>query len=78
MSAQFYKAALEARPGIPEEARSGEFGALHGWLTENVYRFGGKYPAGELLERATGSPLDVKPLVDYLRSKYGALYETSG
>ena len=78
MSAQFYKAALEARPGIPDEARSGEFGALRSWLTENVYRFGSKYPAVELLERATGSPLDVKPLVDYLRSKYGALYETSG
>ncbi|MCK7535540.1 MAG: hypothetical protein MZV63_33425 [Marinilabiliales bacterium] len=28
------------RPGIPAEIARGEFGALHGWLRENVYRHG--------------------------------------
>lgn len=74
MSAQFYGAALEAHPEIPSEMRAGEFGALHGWLSEHIYRHGKKYTAAEILERATGSPIDVGPYMDYLRSKYGELY----
>jgi carboxypeptidase Taq len=74
MGAQFYRAALAADPGIPDEMRSGEFGALRGWLTENVYRHGSKYGEPEILERATGSPLTVGPYADYLRAKYGEIY----
>lgn len=74
MAAQFYAAALEAHPGIPQEMAAGEFGTLLGWLTHNLYRHGGKYDAPELLRRATGTPLSVEPYLGYLRAKYGELY----
>lgn len=74
MSAQFFDAALREHPEIPDEVSSGEFGALHGWLTENVYRPGKKYTAAETLERATGSTMRIEPYMTYLRSKYGELY----
>lgn len=74
MSAQFYGAALEAHPEIPSEMRDGEFGALHNWLSENIYRHGKKYTAAEIIQRATGSPITVGPYTDYLRSKYEELY----
>ncbi len=78
MSAQFYDAALKAHPDIPAQIRAGEFGALHGWLKDNIYQHGMKFTANELLERATGGPLSIEPYMRYLRGKYQALYGLEG
>jgi carboxypeptidase Taq len=74
LSAQFYQAALQANPSIPEEIGQGRFDMLHGWLSENLYRHGSKFTAAEAVERATGSPLSIEPYLNYLQTKYGALY----
>ncbi len=74
LSAQFYEAALKAHPSIPDEMKEGRFNTLHGWLRENVYRHGSKFTAPELVERVTGSPLAIEPYINYLKTKYGALY----
>jgi carboxypeptidase Taq len=74
LAAQFYAAALETHPEISEEIARGEFGALHGWLRDNIYRHGAKFPPNELVERATGSPMRMQPYLAYLSEKYGALY----
>jgi carboxypeptidase Taq len=75
MSAQIYEAAVKAHPEVPSEIRAGRFGALHGWLTENVYRHGSKFTADELIPRATGRPLSIEPYLRYLTAKYGELYK---
>jgi carboxypeptidase Taq len=74
LAAQFYTAALRADPDIPGEIAQGEFGTLHSWLRENLYRHGSKFSPNELVERATGSAMTQKPYLDYLRRKYGELY----
>jgi len=75
LSAMFYEKALQAHPEIPQELENGQFKTLLGWLTENIYRPGGKYTTLELTERVTGKPeLDVQPLIRYFRSKYGEIY----
>ncbi|MDX2161340.1 MAG: carboxypeptidase M32 [bacterium] len=74
MSAQFYEAALQAHPEIPAEIGQGKFGTLHTWLKTNVYQYGSKFTADELLQRATGTGLQVAPLIRYLKAKYGDLY----
>ena len=50
-------------------------GTLHGWLKANVYQPGSKFTAAELVERVTGGPLDVAPYVQYLKQKFGELYD---
>jgi carboxypeptidase Taq len=75
LSAQFYAAALKAHPEIEAETAAGEFGTLHGWLTDQIYRHGSKFTASELVERVTGGPLRIEPYIDYLRKKYGQLYD---
>ena len=45
-----------------------------GWLHENVYRHGKRYDPDELVERATGRPLDTGPYLRYLKGKFGELY----
>jgi carboxypeptidase Taq len=75
LAAQFFAAATKAHPNIPNEIAQGEFGTLHGWLTDNLYRHGRKFTPNELVERATGQPMSMRPYISYLRGKYGELYE---
>jgi carboxypeptidase Taq len=74
LSAQFHAAALRAHPEIPEEVRNGEFGTLKAWLTKNLYRHGRKFKPDELVQRATGEAMTIRPYIAYLRGKYGELY----
>ncbi|MFC4427818.1 carboxypeptidase M32 [Deinococcus navajonensis] len=74
LSAQFYAAADAATPGLEDDIVRGDFARLHGWLREHVYAHGRRFPPNELLERATGQSLTVEPYLNYLRSKYSALY----
>jgi carboxypeptidase Taq len=74
LGAQFYAAALRAHPEIPRQIASGEFATLRAWLGENLYRHGRKFGADEILRRATGEAMTIKPYIAYLREKYGALY----
>ena len=75
IAAQLYARARGGvgRPGRPR-SRAATSRALLGWLREKVYRHGGRFPAARLIERATGSPPDPRPLVAGLRRKYGELY----
>ena len=74
LSAQFHAAAVSAHPEIPREIENGQFGTLHAWLRDNIYRHGHKYPPNEIVKRATGGPMSMRPYLVYLRGKYGALY----
>ncbi len=74
LAAQFYAAALQHYPDIPDEIARGEFGTLHAWLRDNIYRHGAKFPPNEIVKRATGSAMSMRPYLDYLRGKYGELY----
>ncbi len=75
MSALFYDQALAAHPDIPEQIENGEFDTLHIWLKDNIYRHGSKYTANELIEKVTGGPLTIEPYINYLRNKFGGLYD---
>ncbi len=75
LSAQFFDAAIKAIPKIPSEIAAGNFSSLHHWLKEHIYQYGRQYSATEIIERATGSPLDIQPYIKYLRTKYGELYK---
>ena len=74
MSAAFFDKAIEAHPQIPTDIEQGQFETLHGWLRENIYQYGSKFTANELIERVTGGPLSIDPYINYLRTKFGDLY----
>jgi carboxypeptidase Taq len=74
MSAQFFEAALEAYPEILMKIEQGDFGTLHNWLKENIYQYGCKYTAAELIRGVTGDALRIDPFIRYIRQKYGQLY----
>jgi carboxypeptidase Taq len=74
LSAQFHAAAVKAHPDIPSAMTKGEFGALNGWLRDNLYCHGRKFQPEELVKRVTGSPMSIAPYIACLRKKYGELY----
>jgi carboxypeptidase Taq len=75
MSALFFEQALKEEPGIPAEMGEGQFDTLHRWLKENIYQYGRKFTADELVQRVSGDSLTIEPYMRYLWAKYGALYE---
>ena len=80
LSAQFYAAALRRTPTFPPRSRAGEFGTLHGWLRENIYRHGASSRRTNWSGARPASAMTMQPYLDYLRGKYGrhyALYEAS-
>jgi carboxypeptidase Taq len=56
------------------QIEAGQFAPLLGWLRRNVHRHGRKFTPNELLERATGKPLEAGPWIAYVREKFGSLY----
>lgn len=74
LAVQFYDAAVKQVPEIPGQIAQGSFDGLRGWLRENVYQYGRKFEPTELIQRATGEPLQSRSYIAYLTCKYGEIY----
>jgi carboxypeptidase Taq len=72
MSVQIWEKILEDAPDLEEQIERGEFAGLRDWLGEHIHSLGRKFTPQETLQRATGSTIDPKPYLAYLRTKYGA------
>jgi carboxypeptidase Taq len=75
MSVQIWERMNADVADIEDQVDRGEFTALRDWLGEHIHRLGRKFPPQETLQRATGSTIDARPYVEYLRAKYGASIE---
>jgi carboxypeptidase Taq len=73
-SAQFFNQAKKELGDLDEQFARGEFINLKEWLKEKIHRHGQLYRAEKLVEVVTGKPLSHRPLMDYLKTKYGQLY----
>lgn len=74
LASQFYAKAIAAAPHIDDEFSQGQFESLHTWLRENIYQYGSKYKAMELIERVTGEGISLSPYISYLNEKYADIY----
>lgn len=70
IAAQLYARADADVGKLAQAFARGEFAGFLGWLRERVHRHGSRYPAGKLVELATGEALSHRALVDYLKAKY--------
>ena len=76
-AAQFLSAAEEQLGKVDLMISQGEFKSLQEWMTTHIHTHGQCYSAAELVQRATGSTLSHKPLVNYLRTKLQPIYDLS-
>jgi carboxypeptidase Taq len=58
---------------LEEEVRRGDFGGLRTWLRECVHTIGHRYPAEEIITRATGKGLDAGAFFRHLEAGLRAL-----
>jgi carboxypeptidase Taq len=72
MSVQIWEKAAEDIGELDDRIERGEFAPLREWLGEHIHGPGRKYPPQELLRRATGSTIDARPYLAYLKRKFGA------
>lgn len=54
---------------------NGRFDVINDWLKEHIFRHGAIYTTTELIERATGKPLEATHYLDYLRNKFSEVYK---
>jgi len=74
IAAQLWEAARRDLPDLEQQIRAGDFAALGDWLREHVHQWGRRLEAPQIVERATGAPIEVAPYVRHLANKYGELY----
>lgn len=73
-SAQFFAKAKQDMPDLEAQFENGSFHDLREWLRTNIHQQGMRYRANKLCEKVTGKPLDPRPLIDYMNTKYGEIY----
>jgi carboxypeptidase Taq len=71
---QFWKKLSADLPGVEEAVGRGDLEDIHGWLRENIYRWGKRLDPPDLLRRITGEKLSVAPFLAYIETKYTELY----
>ena len=69
-AAQIFQSAQTADEAILPSIAEGNFKPLMVWLRENIHGLGCLYTADELLERATGRPLDPSSFKVHLQERY--------
>ena len=73
-AAQLFNAISEAIPGIMEQVGRGDFTSLLTWLRNNVHTVGRRKTTPEIVRDATGKDASAKSFINYLETKYSALY----
>ena len=75
LAAQLYSKAEEEIDGLDRKIERGEFEPLLEWLREKIHKHGQLYTTEELIEKATGEKLKADYFLEYVKEKYGELYE---
>ncbi len=74
ISAQLWEVIQRDLPNLDAQFEKGDFSALLGWLREHIHRHGAKFEPQNLVQKVTGSKIDPKPYMKYLKAKYSDIY----
>ncbi len=77
LSAQLFAKIHADIPDLDSQIEAGDFKGLFAWLQTNVWQYGRRYFPQEQIEKATGSKLQTGPYIQYLKTKFGAIYGLS-
>lgn len=75
ISVQLWQKILTEIPDLYDQIRAGKFESLLAWLGRNVHVHGKKFEPQELVQRITGSKIDAAPYMQYLKDKFGQIYQ---
>ena len=69
-AAQLFASARKSDTDIEAGLGRGDFTPLMRWLRTNVHNLGARFTTNEILERATGRPLDPSAFKEHLKIRY--------
>jgi carboxypeptidase Taq len=69
IAAQLMQQLRGETPALDEALAAGDPEPLLAFLRERVHRLGSLFSTAELVERATGAPLSIEPLIAHLTAK---------
>jgi carboxypeptidase Taq len=75
LAAQIFRKAEEEIEDLEDKILEGELSPLREWLEEEIHRKGCIYRTEELVEQATGEKPTADYFLEYIRQKYGGLYD---
>lgn len=61
-------------PDLSSQIQGGDFSDLLAWLREHVHQYGSKYKPQDLVKRVVGTTITPGPYLEYLNTKFGAIY----
>lgn len=71
---QFYNKMLIDLKDVPVLIEKGDFAFIKAWLNKNIHQQGRLYSLDDLAVKVTGQPLNPDIFINYLKSKYNAIY----
>ncbi len=74
MSAQIFACAKSTLKDLDGQIARGEFTLLREWLQTNIYHWGRRLSANEIIEWLTMGSVSAGPWLDYVREKYCPIY----
>ena len=77
MAAQLIETMDTQNPEIRKDINDANYSSLLEWLRNNIHQHGRRYTRNELLEKSTGSTLNAKPYIAYLKNKACQVYGVS-
>lgn len=74
LAAQLWYTLREQIPDLDAQIAAGDYTTLLAWLRTHIHALGKRYYTQELAQKVTGAPLQVQPLIRYLKERYLPLY----
>ncbi len=74
LACQFYNALLKQVPETETAIAEGRFQVVKKWLNENIHSQGRLLDTSTLIQKVTGESFNIEHFLQYLRTKYQALY----
>ena len=62
-------------PSIASDIRKADFTKIHSWLKENIYNYGRRISAEDIIKKCCGEGLNSKVFINYLKNKYYIIYD---
>jgi len=72
---QFYRTMRSELPDTGKHIEEGKFAPIKTWLNEKIHSQGSLYSPQELVQKVTSEPLNPDYFIDYLKTKYRAIYQ---
>jgi carboxypeptidase Taq len=75
LAAHLFAAFAKEHPDWSDRVENGDLTFVRAWLQENVHQWGRMYDYNEIGKKATGKPVNETAFCQYLKKKYGAIYD---